>query len=75
MRYINFQEHVMDERTRLLIYKLVNIGLLESVTGSISAGKESIVFHAFGGRYALTSEKKITKLHIFHNSTGIKNEF
>ncbi|XP_064597419.1 serine/threonine-protein kinase RIO3-like [Liolophura sinensis] len=42
-------EHVMDERTRLLIYKLVNIGLLESVTGSISAGKESIVFHAFGG--------------------------
>lgn len=42
-------EHAMDPRTRLLLYKLVNNGTLESISGSISTGKESVVYHAFGG--------------------------
>ncbi|KAK3586909.1 hypothetical protein CHS0354_008503 [Potamilus streckersoni] len=42
-------EHAMDPRTRLLLYKMVNNGILESISGSISTGKESVVFHAFGG--------------------------
>jgi RIO kinase 3 len=41
----------MDPRTRLILYKLVNNGTLESVSGSISTGKESVVHHAIGGRY------------------------
>lgn len=42
-------EHAMDPRTRLILYKLVNNGTLESVSGSISTGKESVVHHAIGG--------------------------
>lgn len=44
------QEHAVDPRTRLLMYKLVNNGVLDSISGTISGGKESVVFHAFGGR-------------------------
>lgn len=40
---------VMDARTRLILYKLVNNGVLDSMSGSISTGKESVVFHAYGG--------------------------
>ncbi|KAK3088153.1 hypothetical protein FSP39_015427 [Pinctada imbricata] len=42
-------EHVMDPRTKLLLYKMVNNGTLDSISGSISTGKESVVFHAYGG--------------------------
>ncbi|XP_048730947.2 serine/threonine-protein kinase RIO3-like isoform X2 [Ostrea edulis] len=42
-------EHVIDPRTKLLLYKMVNNGTLESVGGSISSGKESVVYHAYGG--------------------------
>lgn len=44
-----FQEQVLDPRTKLILYKLVNNGVLDSVNGSISSGKESVVFHAYGG--------------------------
>ncbi len=48
------QEHAVDPVTRLILYKLVNGGLLESVDGIVSSGKESVVFHATGatGYYA-----------------------
>lgn len=41
----------MDPRTRLLMFKLVNAGVLEKINGCISTGKESVVFHADGGRW------------------------
>lgn len=44
------QEKAVDPKTRLLMYKMVNSGLLETITGCISTGKESVVFHAYGGR-------------------------
>ena len=44
------QEQVLDPKTRLLLYKLVNSEILEEVNGCISTGKEACVFHAFGGR-------------------------
>lgn len=44
------QEQAVDPKTRLIMYKLVNSGLLEAVNGIISCGKESVVFHADGGR-------------------------
>ena len=40
----------MDPKTRLLMYKLVNSGILESINGIISTGKEAVVFHANGGQ-------------------------
>lgn len=42
-------EHGVDSTTRLLLYKLVNNGVLESVNGVISVGKEAVVLHAKGG--------------------------
>lgn len=39
----------VDQKTRLIMYKLVNSEVLENVNGVISAGKESVVFHADGG--------------------------
>lgn len=42
-------EQAVDPRTRLLMYKLVNAGVLENINGCISTGKESVVFHADGG--------------------------
>ena len=40
----------MDEKTRLILYKLTNSGVLEEVHGVFSTGKESVVLHADGGR-------------------------
>lgn len=41
----------MDPRTRLLMFKMVNAGILEKINGCISTGKESVVYHADGGRW------------------------
>lgn len=45
------QEQVLDPKTRLMLYKLVNGEILEAVNGCISTGKEACVFHANGGRF------------------------
>jgi len=42
-------EQAVDSRTRLLMFKMVNSGILEHINGCISTGKESVVFHANGG--------------------------
>ncbi|SNX86871.1 related to RIO Kinase 1 [Melanopsichium pennsylvanicum] len=39
-------EGVLDPRTMVILYKMVNRGLLESVNGCISTGKEANVYHA-----------------------------
>ena len=43
------QEHVLDPKTRLMLFKLVDNGRLNEVNGCISTGKEAAVFHATGG--------------------------
>lgn len=43
-------DQVLDPKTRLMLYKLVNGEVLEAVNGCISTGKEACVFHAYGGR-------------------------
>ncbi len=40
----------MDEKTRLILYKLMNNSVLEEVNGVFSTGKESVLIHAKGGR-------------------------
>jgi len=42
-------EQALDPTTRLLLYKLVNGGVLDSVNGVISTGKEAVIMHADGG--------------------------
>lgn len=49
-------ESVMDEKSRLLIFKLINQGLLDEVNGAINTGKEANVYHGIGGN----SEKQVS---------------
>lgn len=36
----------LDEATRLILFKMINNGMLEDINGIISTGKESVVLHA-----------------------------
>ncbi|CCW59547.1 unnamed protein product [Phytomonas sp. EM1] len=42
-------ENVMDPRTRLILYKLVNTGILFEINGCVSTGKEANVYYAVSG--------------------------
>lgn len=42
-------EKAVDPKTRVLLFKLVNSGLLESIDGCFAEGKESAVFEGKGG--------------------------
>lgn len=49
-------ELVMDPRTRMILFKLLNRGLITEINGCISTGKEANVYHAtnkFGDDYAI----------------------
>lgn len=39
-------EQVMDPRTRMILFKLLNRGLIAEINGCISTGKEANVYHA-----------------------------
>eukprot|EP00756_Hemistasia_phaeocysticola_P005001 Hpha_TRINITY_DN13127_c0_g1::TRINITY_DN13127_c0_g1_i1::g.113859::m.113859/K07178/RIOK1; RIO kinase 1 len=41
-------EQVLDPRTRMILFKLVNGGWLHSINGCVSTGKEANVYHAPG---------------------------
>ena len=43
----------IDQKTRLLLFKMVNNEILEDVNGTISTGKEAVVLHATGGMWVL----------------------
>ncbi|XP_065322230.1 serine/threonine-protein kinase rio1-like isoform X2 [Gordionus sp. m RMFG-2023] len=41
-------EQVMDPRTRMILFRLLNSGVILSINGCISTGKEANVYHALG---------------------------
>lgn len=41
-------EQVMDPRTRMILFKLLNRGVVTEINGCISTGKEANVYHATG---------------------------
>lgn len=41
-------EQVMDPRTRMILFKLLNRGFINEINGCISTGKEANVYHATG---------------------------
>ena len=43
------QEHALDPKTRLMLFKMVDSGLLKAINGCVSTGKEAMVYHAVGG--------------------------
>ena len=49
-------ESAMDATSRLLIFKLINQGILDEVNGAINTGKEAVVYHGIGGNI----DKQIT---------------
>jgi serine/threonine-protein kinase RIO1 len=42
-------DQAVDPTTRLLLFKMINNGYLESIHGIISTGKEAIIIYADGG--------------------------
>lgn len=44
-------EQALDPKTKLMLFKLVDSGVLAEVNGCISTGKEACVYHATGGKY------------------------
>uniref|UniRef100_A0A1B6CH20 Serine/threonine-protein kinase RIO1 n=2 Tax=Clastoptera arizonana TaxID=38151 RepID=A0A1B6CH20_9HEMI len=49
-------EQVMDPRTRMILFKLLNRGFIQEINGCISTGKEANVYHATGSRDGITSD-------------------
>ena len=65
-------DKALDEKTRLVLFKLVNNGLLEEINGTISTGKEACVYHAFGGETAEEAVPKEVALKVYKTTL---NEF
>ncbi|TFK52439.1 RIO1-domain-containing protein [Heliocybe sulcata] len=42
-------EQVLDDRTRLILFKMIGRGLVKEVNGCVSTGKEANVYHALSG--------------------------
>lgn len=45
-------EQVLDPRTRLILFKMLNTGFLEKLDGCLSTGKEANVYYAVAGKHA-----------------------
>ena len=42
-------EQAVDPQTKVLLFKMINNGILENINGVISTGKEAVILHAEGG--------------------------
>ncbi|KAK0055584.1 serine/threonine-protein kinase RIO3, partial [Biomphalaria pfeifferi] len=62
----------VDERTRLLMYKMVNSGYLASIDGITSEGKEAMVFKSSGG---MKDDEELPKHIILKVFKTTMNEF
>ncbi|EFC40812.1 predicted protein [Naegleria gruberi] len=49
-------DKVMDHRTSMILYKLMNSGIITRMDGCVSSGKESHVYHAVGCLDVVTGE-------------------
>jgi len=59
-------EQVMDPRTRMILFKLLNRGFITEIDGCISTGKEANVYHCRGDNDS--EEDKSTAIKIFKTS-------
>lgn len=57
-------EQVMDPRTRMILFKLLNRGIINEINGCISTGKEANVYHATSTKTDLEYAIKIYKTSI-----------
>uniref|UniRef100_A0A6A7G6T6 Serine/threonine-protein kinase RIO1 n=2 Tax=Hirondellea gigas TaxID=1518452 RepID=A0A6A7G6T6_9CRUS len=42
-------DHVLDPRTRLILFKMLKSGIMSEINGCVSTGKEANVYHALSG--------------------------
>eukprot|EP00510_Aplanochytrium_minuta_P003425 CAMPEP_0184011770 /NCGR_PEP_ID=MMETSP0954-20121128/4012_1 /TAXON_ID=627963 /ORGANISM="Aplanochytrium sp, Strain PBS07" /LENGTH=535 /DNA_ID=CAMNT_0026291625 /DNA_START=152 /DNA_END=1756 /DNA_ORIENTATION=- len=59
----------LDQKTRLLLQAMVNIGILDEINGAIRTGKEAIVYHAEGPSY-VPEEAKIIEIEGLESLSG-----
>eukprot|EP00800_Vazella_pourtalesii_P017642 TRINITY_DN545_c0_g1_i1.p1 TRINITY_DN545_c0_g1~~TRINITY_DN545_c0_g1_i1.p1 ORF type:complete len:528 (-),score=108.61 TRINITY_DN545_c0_g1_i1:396-1979(-) len=59
------QELAVDERTRVTLFKLIDNGTLQEVTGIVATGKEAVIVHALGGIHGQLSIPKEVAIKIF----------
>ena len=59
------QALAVDERTRVTLFKLIDNGTLNEITGIISTGKEAVIVHASGGVKGLETLPKEVAIKIF----------
>lgn len=52
-------EQVMDPRTRIILFKLLNRGVISEINGCISTGKEANVYHATTDKDGVTRDLAI----------------
>ena len=57
-------EQVMDPRTRMILFKLLNRGIITEIDGCISTGKEANVYHCLGNEETGSLAIKIFKTSI-----------
>ena len=62
-------EQVMDPRTRMILFKLLNRGFISNINGCISTGKEANVYHCTA---SLSSQDSIESRHTRQQSMGEK---
>ncbi|XP_043787193.1 serine/threonine-protein kinase RIO1 isoform X2 [Apis laboriosa] len=58
-------EQVLDPRTRMILFKLLNQGIIAEINGCISTGKEANVYHAIS-KTGIEFAIKIYKTSILH---------
>ena len=58
-------DQVLDPRTRMILFKMINSGSIESINGCVSTGKEANVYHAFGPECELAVKVYKTSILIF----------
>ncbi|KAI1290351.1 Serine/threonine-protein kinase RIO3 [Halotydeus destructor] len=76
-------ERVMDEKSRLIMFKLVNRGILEEINGCINTGKEANVYHGIGSNIDLQIPVGEVAIKLFtttlsefkHRDAYIKDDF
>lgn len=56
-------EQVLDPRTRLILFKLLSVGMLESIDGCLSTGKEANVYYAKAGKQSSRVKEYAIKIY------------
>ena len=60
-------EQVMDPRTRMILFKLLNRGFVSNINGCISTGKEANVYHCTA---SLSAQEALKALHMVERQSS-----